>query len=120
MLANPRATKLTTKMAAAEWTCAEEDRLVTLWQEKPCLFNTGLNEFSNRNIKRQALTELAEALNRPGNVLIREKKRENHNICVCLAYRVYCYLLTLCVLYFFCSHAFLCMMCLARPSHVLG
>ena len=34
MLANQRATKLTTKMAAAEWTCAEEDRLVTLWQEK--------------------------------------------------------------------------------------
>ena len=80
MLANQRATKLTTKMAAAEWTCAEEDRLVTLWQEKPCLFNTGLNEFSNRNIKRQALTELAEALNRPGKRLDTRKKRENHNL----------------------------------------
>ena len=66
--------------AAAEWTCAEEDRLVTLWQEKPCLFNTGLNEFSNRNIKRQALTELAEALNRPGKRLDTRKKRENHNL----------------------------------------
>ena len=69
-------------MAAAEWTCDNEDRLVALWQEKPCLFNTGLKEFANRNMKRQALTELAEALNRPGKPLslVREKMKEKFNM----------------------------------------
>ena len=45
--------KVSNKMEAVEWTDAEEDRLILLWQEKACLFNTGLKEFSNRNAKRQ-------------------------------------------------------------------
>ena len=57
--------KVSNKMEAAEWTDTEEDHLILLWQEKACLFNTGLKEFS----KRQA--ELAEALNRKNTVCLK-------------------------------------------------
>ena len=42
------------------WSEELEDKLVTLWQEKPCLFNCTIREYSNKIVKSRAVQEISD------------------------------------------------------------
>ena len=42
-----------------KWTEERVDELIMLLEERPCLYNTTLKDYFNRNSKRKALEEIA-------------------------------------------------------------
>ena len=45
-----------------KWTEERVDELIMLLEERPCLYNTTLKDYFNRNSKRKALEEIATTL----------------------------------------------------------
>ena len=50
------------------WTDEKVEELITLFEEKPCLFNTKLKDYFNRDKKKKALEEIATALGVTGKL----------------------------------------------------
>jgi hypothetical protein len=50
------------------WSVESEEKLVDLWEERPCLYDISCKEYSNRDIKRKALDDIGAALSMPGNL----------------------------------------------------
>ena len=48
------------------WSERDEERLIEVWQEKPCLYISNLKAYSNRHRKRKALEEIGAFINRSG------------------------------------------------------
>ena len=51
------------------WNIENEEILIDMWRDKPCLFDVSTAGFHNRNLKLKARQEIAERLNLPGNYL---------------------------------------------------
>lgn len=54
------------KMATVELTVSAVSELITLYEEKPCLYNTKLKDYFNRDLRGKALQEIADKLGRTG------------------------------------------------------
>lgn len=55
------------KMAAnIVWNMELEDKLIDLWQDKMCLFDAMVKEYSSRDVKASTLEEVATELDIPG------------------------------------------------------
>lgn len=52
-------------MEEVGWSLELEEQLIDLWEERPCLYDVSSKGYSNRNWKRKALDEMAEALSQP-------------------------------------------------------
>ena len=50
------------------WTEEKVDDLISLFEEKPCLFKTKLKEYFNRGKKKKALEDIATALGVTGEL----------------------------------------------------
>ena len=50
----------------AAWTAELIDRLIELYQERPCLYNTKMKEYHDRDMRKKALEEIATAIEVPG------------------------------------------------------
>ena len=48
------------------WNDERVDLLISLLEERPCLYNTKLKSYSNRDKKKKALEEIATALSMTG------------------------------------------------------
>ena len=49
-------------MASFVWTPDKIEELIELFAERPCLYNSGLREYNNREERKRALEEIATAL----------------------------------------------------------
>ena len=58
-------------MASFEWTAETSDQLISLYEERPCLYNTTLKEYHNRDARKKALEEIATTLKVSGVYLFR-------------------------------------------------
>ena len=45
---------------AVTWTTEMIDRLIDLYEERPCLYNTKMKEYHDRDLRKKALEEIAE------------------------------------------------------------
>ena len=52
--------KMSESQSQNAWSEELEDKLVTLWQEKPCLFNCTIREYSNKIVKSRAVQEISD------------------------------------------------------------
>ena len=52
--------KMSESQSQNAWSEELEDKLVTLWQERPCLFNCTIREYSNKIVKSRAVQEIAD------------------------------------------------------------
>ena len=43
-----------------EWTSEREDILISMWEERACLYDVSSKDFRNRDRKRQAWAEIAQ------------------------------------------------------------
>ena len=48
-------------MTDFRWTDEKIDELITLDEAFPCLYNVKIKEYSSRDLRRKALTEIAES-----------------------------------------------------------
>lgn len=51
---------------AVEWTRDKVERLAELWEAKPVLYNTTLPDYHDRVARRNAIAEIANALEMSG------------------------------------------------------
>ena len=49
-----------------EWTNENEEKLITMWSERPVLYDVNLREFRDRVKKQAANREIADALGTTG------------------------------------------------------
>ena len=56
---------------AVTWTTEMIDRLIDLYEERPCLYNTKMKEYHDRDLRKKALEEIATALDVSGEFIIR-------------------------------------------------
>ena len=50
------------EMSDYKWTEEKVDELITLYEARPCLYDTKSKQYSNRDSRRKALAEIATAL----------------------------------------------------------
>ena len=48
------------------WTDEQVEHLIALFEERPCLYNTKIKTYFNRDLKKKANEEIAEALSITG------------------------------------------------------
>ena len=48
------------KMATVEWTEGMVSELITLYEERPCLYNTKAKDYFNRDLRRKSLEEIGK------------------------------------------------------------
>ena len=54
------------QMATVEWTEGVVSELITLYEERPCLYNTKAKDYFNRDLRRKSLEEIANILGKTG------------------------------------------------------
>ena len=63
-----RSTALLNKMASFVWTNAKVEQFIEILETKECLYNATLKEYHNREKRRNAIQEIATALNATGTL----------------------------------------------------
>lgn len=53
-------------MAKDFWTSEKTDLFIELWESKPCLYDTTKETYHDRNVKKRAREEIAQALGTEG------------------------------------------------------
>lgn len=48
------------------WTIEEEEKLVEMWAERPCLYAIRTKEYSDRNKRQNAAREISDAVGKSG------------------------------------------------------
>ena len=48
------------------WTLEEEEKLVEMWVERPCLYAVRTKEYSNRNKRQAAVKEISDCVGKSG------------------------------------------------------
>ena len=51
------------------WTEEKTAELIDLYQERPCLYNTKLKEYHNRDLRKRSIEEMAAALDASGKFI---------------------------------------------------
>ena len=62
-----KAATTTRKMAASLLELQQEEKLIDLWPDYPCLHDFGTTEFKNKILRDQVIEELAKNVNQTGN-----------------------------------------------------
>ena len=57
---------------AASWDKEKTEQLISLLEERPCLYNTKLKVYFNRDLRKKAHEEIAEAVGLSGKTVLCE------------------------------------------------
>lgn len=67
-------------MADFKWTDEKTYDLIAMFEARPCLYNTSLKEYSNRDVKKKAIEEIVAAFGMTGEVICCAAKMEAQHL----------------------------------------
>ena len=64
-----------------EWNYDNVEQLIELYEQRPCLYDTKLKEYHNRDVKNVALQDIAKVLNTTAKSIKKKVSIKLYNMC---------------------------------------